>query len=488
MALTQQQLEQNIDSMQTQGASNSDIQGYLGTLSKMSDGTYGPKTTTPAQPNQPTDNRNILQKIGGAIYDPLVTMAVRPGQLLGEGIGAIASKVTGDPGYYQRSVDAANQPMSVPVLGTNVKPVNQETPESIAGEGIGTAALGVGSPLAGGALLGASGAMQNNEGAGSVAINAVVGAAVGKVGELGLKAAIPIISNVISKYGSEAVSRLESALPEYAKPALNRIISSVENKTGQTLAPSATRLNQAISDATPVYSPKLIGDQTIKEGGVIKGRTVVSTPENTAAGTELANVPGYDHGNTNLQNYQAVQNEIPVMGNQLGTSLKGEGVLRPPQEVMSVVKKAVTNASQNSLLLQKTDPIVVNYLRVAQRAIEQSDGTLEGEWNVRKILDRAYDDAGGKYGNNKGLDQIHRASRNALLDDMESKANNTAVKAAMERMKNLYNASDVLLDKAKAEGGSGWERFQKNHPLVKKSIPFISEGVGLGSIVHLLGI
>ena len=473
-------IKQNVLKLQNANATPADIEAYV--KSAVSEqGGQAPQTDT-----VPTDNRNIIQKIGGAVYDPLVTMAARPGQLAGVGIAGLASKISGDPQYYEKAKATMNQPSQVPLLGTNIKPVNQETPESVGGEALGTVGLGVGSPVVGGALLGASSAMQDNGSPASVAVNAVVGSLLGKGGEVVLKAAIPVISKIISKYGSEAISQFEKSLPEYAKPTLNKIVSTIETKTGTTIAPSSVRLENAINDATPSYSPKIIGEQPVAEGGLVKGRKSISTPANIESGTELANVPGYDHANTNLINYQAVQKEIPLQAQTLSSSLKAEGVLRPPKEIMSVVKKAVTNASQNSLLLQKTDPIVTNYLRVAERAINQSDGTLEGEWNVRKILDQAYDDAGGKYGNNKGLDQIHRASRNALLKDMEKKARNTEVTAAMKKMTNLYNASDVLQDNAKAEGGSALERLMKKHPVIMRFVPRILEGAGLGGVQHLI--
>lgn len=485
--LTSAQLMQNIDAMKGQ-ISDGDIQSYVDNYKADGTGGYVLASQQTSQNTTPTDNRNIIQKIGGAIYDPLVTMAARPGQLLGEGIAGIASKVTGNPQYYQNALDTANQSSQMPFWGTNIKPINQETPESVGGEALGSVALGVGSPLVGGALLAASSAMQDNGSPVSVAVNAVVGSLLGKGGEVVLKAAIPVISKIISKYGSEAITQFKKALPEYAKPALNKIIATVETKTGATISPIAVNTERAIQDVTPAYSPKIIGESGIKvqEGGIVKGRTVVSSKINKEAGTELANTKSYDPNATNLDKYNAVtEKEIPSIGKTLDTSLENEHILRPPKEIMSVVKKAVTEASQNSLLLQKTDPIVVNYLRVADRAISKSDGTLAGEWKVRKILDQAYEDAGGKYGNNKGLDQIHRASRNALLEDMESKAVTTEVKASMKQMTNLYNASDTLLDKAKAEGGSSWERFTKKHPATKYLLKIAGEGAGLGGVINL---
>lgn len=147
------------------------------------------------------DNPNTSQPkgIGQSVWDGAknlasnivsapATMAARPGELIGEGIAGVASKVTGNRAYYNRAVDAANTPDSLLGGAIKLKPVNQETPESIAGEGLSTVALGapgsgtVSVPITG-ALTGAMGAagssMQNNESPTSVVTNAGIGGLLG---------------------------------------------------------------------------------------------------------------------------------------------------------------------------------------------------------------------------------------------------------------------------------------------------------------------
>jgi len=101
-------------------------------------------------------------------------------------------------------------------------------------------------------------------------------------------------------------------------------------------------------------------------------------------------------------------------------------------------------------------------------------------------LDNAYEDAGGKYSNNKPLDQVHRSARNALIADMESKATNTEVQASLKGMKNLYNAEDALKQKAMKEGGSKLERAIKAHPVVSKVGGLVGRYTGLDAALHLL--
>lgn len=312
--------------------------------------------------------------------------------------------------------------------------------------------------------------------------------------------------------GSEGVVRNLPETIAKAKSGVDSVKTAVQGTPESQAAAKATAAatkqaaltKQAVQDATPAYNKKLIGDgpstvkvtnpdgttkmvPRIQEGrGLTKGRTVTSSESEIAAGNELAKVPGYSTAKTALDKFNTVEPEITRQAKALETSLKNEGVLRPPKEITKLIKTAVDGASQDSLLLQKTDPIVQNYMRVAQRAISQSDGTLAGELKVRQALDHAYNDAGGKYTNNKGLDQIHRAARNALNDDLEAKATETSVKGSLRAQSNLFKAGDVLQDKARAEGGSKLEQYMKAHPMATKVGTAAIQGIGLGSALHLL--
>jgi hypothetical protein len=304
----------------------------------------------------------------------------------------------------------------------------------------------------------------------------------------------------------QAVKQIPSGLVKKGIDAVNGLSPEQQAaKEAQMAVAKQSALEKiAIKDATPAYNKSLIGDgrstvsvknpdgtttqvPRIQEGkGVTGGRTVTSTETEIAAGKELVQVPGYAQAKTALEKYNTVEPAIAAEAKALRASLKEEKILRPPQEVLKVIKDAVGTASKDSLLLQKSDPIVKNYLRVAERAIAQSDGTLDGELSVRQILDNAYEDAGGKYSNNKGLDQIHRAARDALTTDVESKSVSTEVKASLRKQTNLYRAADVLLDKAKAEGGSKLEQTMKAHPTATKVVTGAAKAAGLGAGLHLI--
>lgn len=274
-------------------------------------------------------------------------------------------------------------------------------------------------------------------------------------------------------------------------------VQAAKQAAEQATAKAAETEKAAITDATPSYDKKLVeeghfrdenGNLTPRiresEGLPTNKRTVNSKPSEIASGKELARVEGYDPKSTNLNKANTVKTDLTKKAIATEKALESEKVLRPPKEIMKVVRTAVNEAADDSLLLQKTDPIVKNYMRVTQRAIEQADGTLAGEFKIRKALDAAYEKAGGKYADNKGLDEIHRAARNALTDDTELHAQNTDVKAALKQQTLLNRALEVLEDKAKAEGASGLDRFAKKHPIGASVAKKVGNLVGVGEVVN----
>lgn len=307
--------------------------------------------------------------------------------------------------------------------------------------------------------------------------------------------------------GSEAGALAKTGLDSTAdltKPVIEKAGQVVTDVGDQVAAHNAAKLEtQAIKDATPSYSKKLIQEPGIKaadgsviprvqEGGVLKGRLVNPTPLEADAGKALAKVPDYPATGTALEKYQAVQPEIARQGQALSQSLKSEQILRPPEQIVKVVADAVNNVPKESLLLQKSDPVISNYMRVVKNAVAQNDGTLAGELKVRQAMDAAYENARGKlaFGSDKisALDDVHSAARDALNQDIIGRAQSTDVKASLKSQWDLFRASDVLRTKAEAEAGTSLGRFTQRHPLVtnllKKAARTGATAAGVGTVIH----
>ncbi len=288
---------------------------------------------------------------------------------------------------------------------------------------------------------------------------------------------------------------------EQAAGAIHETASNVANAVKERINPTIDPAVQLLKDATPDYSKKLISEPDIKnadgtitprvqEGGFIKGRTVTPKPLELQAAAELSKVKDYPINGTSLEKYQAVQPEIASRGEGLMTSLKNENILRPPQQIAKVVSDAINKVPGDSLLLQKSDPVIGNYMRVAKTAIEKADGTLAGELKVRQMLDAAYKNARGKmaFGSDKlsALDDIHTAARDALNQDIIAKAKSTDVKASLKAQWDLMRASDVLRNKAEAEAGSSIGRFAQKNPIATKIIKGAGRAAGVGMGVHVI--
>lgn len=190
----------------------------------------------------PVDNRNILQKGLGLFVDPLARLGTEAGQEIGklgiQGVNAITggalNKLTPEGDVNKALERATSQPTQVPGIGTQVKPLNQYTPENAVGDigqtaliaagpevGQGASAIGrIGANAVLGAGMGASGAMSEGGGVGDVAKSGLLGGAVGGA----LSAATEGIGKLIEKlpqwFTQKALPKLN---PENADFALKNM-------------------------------------------------------------------------------------------------------------------------------------------------------------------------------------------------------------------------------------------------------------------------
>ena len=310
--------------------------------------------------------------------------------------------------------------------------------------------------------------------------------------------------------GGEAAPEAAGAVGDAASSATDAVQNAVTTSPEDAAASQAAQENlaqqatqkTAIQDATPAYNKNMIGEPAVKNTdgtmtpriqsgkGLTGSRTVTTSPAETESGIELSKVKGYDPKSTNLEKFNSVQPELVSRGQALSKSLASENVLRPPKEVASVIKKSINDAADNSLLLSKKDPVIKTYMSTANRIITANDGTLAGELKVRQQLDTAYKNArgGAAFGSDRmsALDEIHTAARNALNDDIASHAQSTDVKASLKADSALYRASEVLRDKAEAEGNSKIDQLSKKFPKTTKAVKTAAHAVGIGAAVHLV--
>lgn len=297
--LFNQKLESALAQMKAKNASAEDMKAVA--ISMMNDYRSQSKVT-PTQETQPEDTRNWAQKMGGVIYNPFVNLTTRAGMAAGDLLLTGINKVSGgalDKYTPEGNLSAAlqraeNNIPSVPLLGTKPKPVSSLTAENVAGEALGTVALGVGNPVAGGALLGAGATMEEDKSAGEVALNAATYAVFGKILDVGFKAATPYIEKAAQKYGAPFLEKISSYVPESGKTYMNQL----SERFGAVL-PDASKINilppkvsSTINKASELFN-STIGKIDEKASGLVsdtasyaKGKLTSKTAEQILATPE----------------------------------------------------------------------------------------------------------------------------------------------------------------------------------------------------------
>lgn len=209
------------------------------------------KNQTPVAPVEtpkPEEERNIVQKTLGAFLDPIIETGTHTGQAIGALALKGVNKLSGGAldkysktGNLDTSIeDALNQDLVAPVIGTKITKAKDITPENTAGRAVSTIALGAKAPSVAGALLAGGEAMQEDKGAGEVAINTVVGAIGGKILEHGFNAVAPYIEKAVLKYGQPAFDKLVQFVPESAKGFMDTLAKKLPNIAEKELPASVS--------------------------------------------------------------------------------------------------------------------------------------------------------------------------------------------------------------------------------------------------------
>lgn len=436
----------------------------------------------------------------------------------------------GDKAGAAANDQAANATMNKPLLGVNTlggNSIKQNLGLAVqtAGQAAGTGALAIGAQTAGNDI-------SNNTNLKKTitdTVIAVVGAKalnmfapyLGKFAGVAFDALPEAVQASISALG-EGASALWDKAAQAVNPVLDKAGAAVPDFMSKSVGENAGGLlgklsggasdtySSALRDVTPDYDSatpaqrEKIAAQTaaggkprVSPGGILSGSTLNPTQEELDSAEVLSKVPGYDaskYADANA-NQQAVQKEVANEADTLYNKVKAKGILRSPNQIKSVITNALSDASDNSLLLQKSDPLIDNYMRVAKNAIDQNDGTLAGELKVRHALDNAFENAkGGSAWNSdkvSALKDLHFAVRNALNQDIASSmGEDTDVLASLKKQSALYDASESLGKKAARQPGSLVGRVAEHHPLITKAIQMGTktalEGTVIGKAIEFL--
>lgn len=449
--------------------------------------TLATKTGGVVAPTAPTDTRNIAQKVAGAFVDPFITLATRPGQMIGAGVTHLMSAVTGNPTYAERGDAQLEKPMTVPFFGTTVKPISQETTESMLGEGVSTVALGLGNPTVAGAAFATGNAMENNDSALSVTAQGILGGIAGKLTEVGFqKLGMPIIS-AIEKYGSPMFEKLASVIPDAFKSSLQHVADAVSahtpstegkipilsdliqggknllNKTGQAVVDSSqtmrqSMLNNAYQDTVKKYvaSSRLLNHMTVNAG--TDPVAVLSAYGNGAT------IPEMSQGKINPDEAIAfLKDQIGELSGIKTATIKANNVGVPLSEVESKSKSIIDEQGWSDMRKQQAKGQVQKIIDQMNTAYPEGSIPLTEADTIKSeqtALSKSY--------NNNGKDPFvydaHSIVGKTARKIVEDRTNDAPTKALNKWIQSHYDAID-LLESLRGKAPNGGLLTQSLHRL-----------------------
>lgn len=223
---------------------------------------FGSNNPTKINPTVKLPEKNIIQK-GLSEFSPvgLVSKAgVRAGQAVADPIltlidkisGGALSKRTPEGNLGQALTRAENTPDRVPVVGQDIKPMSEETPESVSGDAVKLASFGLG-PVTGLAAYGAGNAMQENGSIGDVALQTTLATILGKYGP---KIAGPILEKILTK--TPGLNRINT---EGVTNGIRDAVGYINKKVPNILpkAPEGEIFNGSINKAADYLEKKASG-------------------------------------------------------------------------------------------------------------------------------------------------------------------------------------------------------------------------------------
>lgn len=385
------------------------------------------------QNTPPEDTRNVLQKGLGAFLDPIIENGVRLGQSVADigltGInkitGGALDKYTPEGNLNTALQRAENTPSQVPITGTNIKPVNEITNKDIAGNAIGTVALGVGSAPLGGAMIAGADALKNESTSGKVlgslgvdtpesvgvAIDTVAGALGGKILEHGFNAVAPYIEKAVAKYGSPILEKIKQYVPESSKGFVDNLASKFPNIAEKKILPEPV---SKLINKTESVASNIVGNpiKTFKEFSNTK--KVINSLESSGNLTTVVNEAKAGNGGT--LNLDGSSKEL---SNDYIVSVRSKNV---PKD--SLTEKDITDfISENKDIISKFG----NDVKI---------GTFDlGDGNVSIDINLALKDK------NKALELAKSGQQQSVFDETTVKSNPKAFEDGSAFMQTGFDGS-----------------------------------------------
>lgn len=231
-----------------------------------------------------------------------------------------------------------------------------------------------------------------------------------------------------------------------------------------------------------------IGSGRVSEGTFTKGRDIAPDARQMAIEREVSTVPGIDPKKTQLENSNAIHEEIGNVAQKLESDL----INRDVQAILTkdlwdgYIAGVEKEIADNPLLVGDASQTAHKILGKFKELLPKGqDITAKDILKARKDLDSWMRSIKGNAFDPKTENAVSialRAVRQGANDLIEQTAEDVAVRQMLRRQSLLFDAVENIAPKAAKEGDTGFARLLKEYPFLKWAAPTVGASLVGGGI------
>ncbi len=381
----------------------------------------------------------------------------------------------------------------------------------VTGQALGVAGLATGSPVLGGAMLGAGTALEQDKGALGTAFDTALGAGGGKLLELVGKPLFNVAGKVVGEItpqflkdlagkGTKAIEEFAShhdIVPDFVSKTTSKIddvlgagkkaigdeFNAIKGKLGikMSATPEQTAL-EAITprtkDLTPTEYEKLLAQRKITP------KSTTKPSEYILSDSEKATAKKYE---SLLQDKDPVKNSTNLIGEisdkdkKVGDFLTENNSIFNSGELKNHISSELENVSDVTIPEDRIQKLKSTMIDNFIKELPKND--MKSLWEARKEFDQKIEKAFS--GSPTLQNEMKKAFRNSVQNFIAERTPNEVYKGYMKDMTELFNLNDVVATKATKEKGlNAIQTWIKQNPTKAKIIGWGSALIPVGGAIY----
>lgn len=268
-----------------------------------------------------------------------------------------------------------------------------------------------------------------------------------------------VISDLINVVGSAYSPQTAKGISKVTQPVAGEILQTAGQalQSGTDDAISSARLTAVQKLLQPVENKasRLDAVSRTQEKGILGSKVVEPTAREIDMVSDIVEIPNVNPKGTFQSNFNATKEYNFELAKQLENEIASNNFLIPRKETIARLNKAVATLEESPVIVGDAQKTAQRLIDGAKKFINESDGTASGVLEARKKYDKwvvsqkpkAYD------ANTENAFTIaNREVRSTLNDILAEKAPNVDVKGSLQKQSRIYDALDILQEKAASEG------------------------------------